>query len=35
MAAQLGAIARAMPLNTTQMAKEQRLRRWLDNERIT
>ena len=33
--AQLGKIARAMPLNTTQYAKEQRLRRFLDNERIT
>lgn len=34
-AAQLAAIARAMPLDTTQYAKEQRLRRFLDNERIT
>jgi hypothetical protein len=33
--AQLSAIARAMPLDTTQDAKEQRLRRLLDNERIT
>ena len=33
--AQLGKIARAMPLNTTQVIKEQRLRRFLDNERIT
>ena len=33
--AQLGQIARAMPLDTTQYAKEQRLRRFLDNERIT
>src|SRR5690349_14220105 len=33
--AQLGKIARAMPLDTTQYAKEQRLRRFLDNERIT
>ncbi len=33
--AQLGAIARAMPLSTTQYAKEQLLRRLLDNERIT
>src|SRR5215207_9885410 len=33
--AQLGKIARAMPLDTTQFAKEQRLRRFLDNERIT
>jgi hypothetical protein len=32
--AQLGKIARAMPLDTTQYAKEQRLRRFLDNERI-
>jgi hypothetical protein len=34
-AAQVGKIARAMPLDTTQYAKEQRLRRLLDNERIT
>lgn len=34
-AAQLGRIARSMPLNTTQVAKEQRVRRFLDNERIT
>jgi hypothetical protein len=33
--AQLGKIARAMPLDTTQAAKEQRLRRFLDNERVT
>jgi Transposase DDE domain len=33
--AQLGQIARAMPLSTTQYAKEQRLRRFLDNQRIT
>jgi hypothetical protein len=33
--AQLGKIARAMPLDTTQYAKEQRLRRFLDNERVT
>jgi hypothetical protein len=33
--AQLGKIARAMPLDTTQHANEQRLRRFLDNERIT
>ncbi len=33
--AQLGAIARAMPLDTTQYGKEQRLRRLLDNDRIT
>jgi hypothetical protein len=35
LSAQLGKIARAMPLDTTQYAKEQRLRRYLDNERIT
>lgn len=35
LAAQLGAIARALPLPTTQVAKEQRLRRWLDTPRIT
>jgi len=34
-AAQLGKIARAMPLDTTQYAKQQRLRRFLDNDRIT
>lgn len=33
--AQLGKIARALPLDTTQYAKEQRIRRLLDNERIT
>ena len=33
--AQVGASARALPLDTTQSAKEQRLRRLLDNERIT
>lgn len=33
--AQLGKIARAMPLDTSQVIKEQRLRRFLDNERIT
>jgi Transposase DDE domain len=33
--AQLGKIARAMPLDTTQVIKEQRLRRFLDNDRIT
>lgn len=33
--AQLGKIARAMPLDTSQYAKEQRLRRFLDNEHIT
>lgn len=31
----MGKIARALPLNTSQYAKEQRLRRFLDNERIT
>jgi hypothetical protein len=35
MSSQLAKIARAMPLDTTQLAKEQRLRRLLDNERIT
>jgi len=34
-AAQIGKIARALPLDTTQAAKEQRIRRLLDNERIT
>ncbi|MBP1468948.1 hypothetical protein EYB53_024785 [Candidatus Chloroploca sp. M-50] len=34
-AAQLGRIARAMPVDTTQSAKEQRLRRFLDNDRMT
>lgn len=33
--AQLGAIARAMPLDTRQIGKEQRLRRFLDNDRLT
>lgn len=33
--AQLAAIARAMPIDTEQVIKEQRLRRFLDNERIT
>jgi DDE family transposase len=33
--AQLGKIARALPLDTTQAAKEQRIRRLLDNERLT
>ncbi|MFN8505781.1 hypothetical protein [Kouleothrix sp.] len=33
--AQIGKLARAMPLDTTQAAKEQRIRRLLDNERIT
>ncbi len=32
--AQIGKIARAMPLDTTQAAKEQRIRRLLDNERL-
>jgi len=35
MASQIAKIARALPLDTTQLAKEQRLRRFLDNERIT
>jgi len=34
-AAQIGKIARALPLDTTQAAKEQRIRRLLDNERVT
>lgn len=34
-AAQVAAIARAMPVDTTQMAKEQRIRRMLDNDRLT
>ena len=34
-AAQIGKIARAMPVDTTQVIKEQRLRRFLDNDRIT
>ncbi len=33
--AHLGALARALPLSTTQDAKEQRIRRFLDNPRIT
>lgn len=33
--AQIGKIARAMPVDTTQAAKEQRIRRLLDNGRIT
>jgi hypothetical protein len=33
--AHLGALARALPLSTTQDAKEQRIRRLLDNPRIT
>jgi transcriptional regulator of met regulon len=32
--AQIGKIARSLPLDTTQMAKEQRIRRLLDNERL-
>lgn len=35
MSSQAAKIARAMPLDTTQISKEQRLRRFLDNERIT
>lgn len=35
MSAQLGKIARAMPLDTKQAAKEQRVRRLLDNPRIS
>ena len=35
MSSQAAKIARAMPLDTTQLSKEQRLRRFLDNERIT
>lgn len=34
MSSQLAKIARAMPLDTTELAKEQRLRRFLDNERL-
>ncbi len=34
-AAQVAAIARAMPVDTTHMAKEQRIRRMLDNDRLT
>jgi transcriptional regulator of met regulon len=33
--AQIGKIARALPLDTTHAAKEQRIRRLLDNERVT
>jgi len=33
--AQIGKIARALPLDTTQAAKEQRIRRFLDNERLS
>ena len=35
LSAQIGKIARALPIDTTQMAKEQRIRRLLDNERLT
>jgi hypothetical protein len=35
MSSQVAKIARAMPLETTQRSKQQRLRRFLDNERIT
>lgn len=35
LSAQLGKIARALPLETTQMAKEQRIRRLLDNQRLS
>jgi hypothetical protein len=35
LSAQIGKIARALPIDTTQMAKEQRIRRLLDNERVT
>jgi hypothetical protein len=35
MSSQMAKIARAMPLDTTAVAKEQRLRRLLDNERLT
>lgn len=35
MSSQMAKIARAMPLDTTELAKEQRLRRLLDNERLT
>jgi hypothetical protein len=35
LSSQMARIARAMPLDTTAVAKEQRLRRFLDNERIT
>lgn len=35
MSSQLAKIARAMPLDTTELAKEQRLRRFLDNERLS
>src|SRR5438270_2409078 len=32
---QLGALARALPLETTAASREQRLRRFLDNDRVT
>lgn len=35
MSSQIAKIARAMPLDTTELAKEQRLRRLLENERLT
>jgi Transposase DDE domain len=35
MSSQLAKIARAMPLDTTELSKEQRLRRFLDNERLS
>lgn len=35
MSAQMAKISRAMPLDTTEQAKEQRLRRLLENERLT
>ena len=35
MSSQMAKIARAMPLDTTELAKEQRLRRLLDNARLT
>lgn len=35
MRSQIGKIARALPLNTTHAAKEQRIRRLLENERVT
>lgn len=35
MSSQMAKIARAMPLDTTERAKEQRLRRFLDNERLS
>ena len=35
LSAQLGKIARALPIDTSQMAKEQRIRRLLDNQRLS